>query len=310
MNAWIRDLKVILTSTKLRRRLEFGTNVGTNMSIDIAGFKYMSALKDAFSIHISNLTYNEIVTMISGEFYDVEIYAGYKSSVSNLIFKGGVLYITTSQDDNMTSTATILCASDIVAKYGQSRMNLSFNSGINLYSAIKFLSLRAGIPEPNVSTQLKKKFLEEIKNVDDTAGSWLDKLTGSNDTLITNSDQVTGATFSIFDASKSNQRVIKLKRDNIKLVGGYPRLTNDGLTFTIMPTFNFMCGDVIEIDNDLIQMPVLNKSEMTKNYGYYLDKDGHYMIYQMAYSLQNRGSSYNLKLTCKSRGLISNLLKI
>lgn len=308
MKVWMRVIKIVLTSKSLKKKFVFGENYlhgNDDLTIDVTGTKYMSSLKDVCTIRIKNLTYNEITQIIMGQFYDVEIWAGYQNTGVNKIFDGGVLYISNKLDDKKTSTCIILCASHLVAKYGQSRINLTLNSGINMYSAINFICKRAGIPNSNVSTQFKKKFLTEILTVDDTAASWIDKLCSSNNTYIDNSDSITGATLSIFDAAKSNARVIKLNSNNIMLTGGYPRLTSDGLDVTLLPTFNFMCGDVIKIDNSILDVSVSTSSEVSKNYGAYFNQKGQYMVYQMQYTLQNRGQSFELNLKCKNRDRIS-----
>lgn len=308
-NAWMRILEVHLSSTKLKKKYVFGANDtvnSENFSINVQGYKYMSTLKDSCTIKIDNLTYTEVVNIISGEYYDVEVKAGYRSLGAQTIFKGGVLYISNSLNTDRTNTIIILCASQLIAKFGQSRLNLSLNSGINLYSALRFVCKRAGIPNSSISTQFKKKFLQEISNVNNTAASWIDALTQNNTSYIANSDSIVGDTVSIFDANKSNARVIKLKNTFINLNGGYPQLTAEGIRLSIMPTFSFMCGDVIEIDNSIINLPVENKNEVSKNYGYYLDKDGQYMITEMTYQLQNRGSDFSINIMGKSRSLISN----
>lgn len=309
MYAWIRRLEVSLTSTKLKKKLVFGANHlegKDDLYIDVRGHKYMSTLKDECVIKIKNLTMSEVVQIIQGQFYDVEVKAGYKSSSEMTIFSGGVLYISNEIDDRKSNTIIILCASKMIAKYGQSRLNLTLNSGINLHAAINFICKRAAIPNTNVSTQFKKKFLQDVTNINTNAANWIDQLCASNDTYISNSDSILGSSFSIFDSAKSNNRVITLRSDNI-ILQSYPQLNADGLSLKVMPTFNFMCGDTIKIDNSIIQIPVSNKSEISKNYGYYLDKDGYYMIYQMQYALQNRGSEFNLQMLCKSRSLVSKL---
>ena len=301
MKAWMRVLKVVLTSKKLNKRFEFEEP----LSISVSGHKYMSTLKDTFTVKIDNLTYNEVTQIVMGQFYDVEIQCGYQKGNVNTIFNGGVLYISNKLNANKTNTIIILCTSKLVASYGQTRLNLTLNSGINLYSAINFICRRAGIPNSNVSTQFKKQFLTEIMTINDTPGTWIDKLCAKNTNFISSSDSITNQTFSIFDAAKSNARVIKLDANNIVLTGGYPRLTSDGLELTILPTFNFMCGDVIKIDNSIVDISVNSRDEISQNYAAYFSQKGEYMIYEMNYTLQNRGQAFTLVLNCKNRDRIS-----
>lgn len=309
MKAWMRILKVTLTSRKLKRQIVFGVNEDRpNLNISVSGHKYMSALKDDCTIRISNLTYNEILRIIDGEFYDVTVEAGYESSGSRVFFDGGVIYISNSLDDERTNTVIILCGSKLVARYGQARINLTLNSGINIYSAVKYICKTNGISTANISQQLKKSFLNSSSTVNKSASSWLDTLCRDDSKYIINSDNSTGAVLSIFDCEKSNQRVIDLTSNLSSLVGGYPQLTNDGLSFSLMPTFNFMCGDVVKMDNSIISLPTNSQKDIEKNYGYFLDKDGLYMIYEIGYDFNNRGADFSLNILAKKRSLISDFM--
>ena len=308
MEAWMRALTITLTSTKIKKQMTFGANYVQNrpdLNIDVTVNKYMSSLKDSAVIQIDNLTYNEITQIILGEFYDVDIWCGYRNAAVNKIFSGGVFYISNRLNPDRTHTAIIICTSKMVAKFGKNRLNLTLNSGINLYAAINFICRRAGMTDANISTQLKKQFLDEVMNVNDNVSSWLDKICKTNTNLIPNADSITGQTFSIFDAVKSNSRVIKLTPGNILLTGGYPRLTTDGLKLTLLPTFNFMCGDVVQIDNSIIDISVSTRDEVMKNYASYFSAKGQYMIFEMSYHLCNRNKEFTLALQCKNRDRIS-----
>lgn len=309
--AWMRILTVSFTSKKLKNKLVFGENYlngKEDLSINVTINKYMSSLKDTASIKITNLTYAEIVRLIDGEYYEVEIKAGYRNSGPKTVFKGEMLYISNSLDDRKSNTAIILCASKLVAKYGQSRLNLSLNSGINMYSALKFICKKAGIPNSNVSTQLKKTMIEEIITTNDTAASWIDKLCNKNNNYIVNSDSIDDSTLTIFDAKKSSGRIFNLTSNIVQLVGGQPQLNKDGLKISLIPTIPIKCGDTIQIDNSLIDIHLNSKEQIQNNPGYYLDKEGMYMVYEISYFLQNRGANFTATLTCKSRNLVSNLI--
>lgn len=308
MKAWKRVLNVKLTSQTLHKTISFGESKNTNLSIHCTVRKYMSSLKDTAIIKIQNLTYAEVVRLVSGNFFDIQIFAGYESANVNKIFDGGVLYISNQLNADRTNTVIILAASQLVAKYGQKRLKLTLNSGINLYSAINFICRRAGMPNSNVSTQFKKEFLEEVLTLNETAGSWLDILCSTNTSYITNSDSILEQTFSIFDANKSNSRVIKLDNNNISLVGGYPRLTSSGVQLNLLPSFNFMCGDVIQIDNSILDISTTDTNSAFVNYGSYFSEKGQYMIYEMTYDLSNRSASFNLNLHCKNRDRISSYI--
>lgn len=308
MKAWMRTLSIRLSNGK--SALSFGDNVGNNFNIDVIGHKYLSALKDECIIKISNLGYDTVIQIMSGKYYDVEVRAGYREFGDNTIFKGGVLYISNALNSDRTNTIVILCASNLVAKFGQSRMNLTLNSGINAYTAIKYIARKAGIPNEFVSTELKKIKLNNRRTGDYTAAGWLNRLGTENAYLAFNSNGIGNETFSVYDTSKSNKRVINLTSEFINLDGGFPKLTNDGLDFSVMPTFDFACGDMIKLDNSLIDISVTNRNEISGNYGYFLDEEGVYMIFEIGYQLQNRGESFNMDLHCKSRSKISNFINV
>ena len=312
VKAWMRVLRVTLTTKSPGQNgknkqlvIEEDAN-GVGLAMSISGNKYMSTLKDNCTVKISNLTYVEIVRIITGQFYNVKIECGYKSSSVQTIFEGGVMYISNLRESVDTNTVTILCASHLVATYGQRRINLSFNSGINLYSAINFVCKVGGVPNPNISTQFKKQFLQEISNAhNQTAAEWIAGQTNKNGSYISSSDCIGNSFMTMFDASKSNARVIKLNSDTLLLTNGFPRMTADGLVFSVMPTFAFQCGDTIVMDNSLIQISVTSQNEATKNLGGLLDENGQYMIYEIHYELENRGQNFYLEISAKTRSKIS-----
>lgn len=310
MKAWMRILTVTLTSSKLKRALTFGdskrsNNVELNINVNIS--KYMSSLKDTCEIKIDNLTYSEIVQMISGEYYDVEVKCGYRAGNVSSVFKGGVLYISNDLGNLKTNTVTILCASLMVARFSQRRLSLSLNSGINTYSAMNFICRNAGIANSNVSEQFKNKILNDITTVSDTAASWFANFATQNPSTILNVDDISGASLSIYDINESKGRVIKLSTDKVLLTNGYPRLNAQGLTLSTTPTFPFVCGDTILIDNAFLNMSVTSDKDANKNYGFYLDRDGLYVIFELSYELTNRSNEFSLTMQCKSRSLIANI---
>ena len=82
---------------------------------------------------------------LDGKYFDVKIKAGYKGSGDVTMFDGGILYISNNRTNTKTTQAIILCASKLVAKFSQSRINLTLNSGLNLYSAAKYVLSKAGV---------------------------------------------------------------------------------------------------------------------------------------------------------------------
>lgn len=308
VKAWIRQIEIILTSNVLKKKVVFGANHNNgqdDLNISVTGKKYLSALKDAFTIRIDNLTYKEIIELISGQYYDVEIKAGYKNAVHS-IFKGSVLYISNNLGDGKTNTVIILCASRLVAAYGQSRLNLSLNSGINLYSAINFIAKYAGINNTYIDEDFKYRFQKNRTEATSTIGSWLDLLSKSNG-LVVRSDFTSGADISIWSPYKKDTRLIKLNNSNVILTGGFPTLTSEGIVVHVMPTFNFMPGDTISIDNSLLNIAAETSDEVYENKGFYFDESGNYMIFELEYDLSNRGGNFEVTIEAKARNLITKL---
>ena len=317
---WIRVLKVILRrETEEGKVVEmvFGDNFPNwDLQLDVSIHKYMSALKDTATITISNLTYSQVIKIVNGKLYNVEIIAGYRNGNQMTFFKGQVLRISNTLKFDRTNQIIILCGSSMIAKFSQRFLNFSLQSGMNTYSAIKFLSARAGIKDKDsdVSTQLKKDFLQQVQTETKTFGSFLENLIQNNETYVLNVDESNGVKFSIYDSAVSNNRVIDLS--NVQFVGGYPQLDSSGLNFTILPTFSFMCGDVVLIDNAMISLEAVSDLEnLSSQPGYYLDRSrsdgkGAYMIMQITYNLTNRSPTFSCTIFAKARSLISNYIGV
>ena len=82
--AWIRDLRVKLTSTSLHKTMIFGAEHlegKQDFDIEVKGSKYMSFLKDQFTIRIKNLTYGEVLQLVNGKFYAIEILNDFRSNL-------------------------------------------------------------------------------------------------------------------------------------------------------------------------------------------------------------------------------------
>ena len=304
MRAWYRQLQIILTSKTFKKKLFIG-HLGSedNLHIRVNGTKYLSSLKDSGIVQIDNLSMKEIMEMIAYEYTDIEIVAGYRDGSIFTLYKGGVLYISNKMGDRKTNTVYIFYASKLVAQYGQSRLNLTINSGINMYYGFQYLCRRAGINQVYISEEFKNKLFRQTFDVSNTIGSILDNIATASNYCV-QSDASYNNILSIWDPARLDSRVIELNEKNVMLVNGYPTLTTNGVTFALLPTFNFMCGDIIKIDNAWLDMGLTSPTPTEYNRGYFLDSDGCYMIYQIDYSLDNRSSDFSFKLLCKSRSLV------
>lgn len=307
MEAWMRYLSIRLTSKLLKKTITFESGEH-EFNIKVTGTKYLSAIKDNFVVEISNLTYNEIVQMIDGQYEDVEIIAGYLSGNRNTIFNGGLLYISNDIKDRETNTVYLICASKAVAKFGKRRLNLTLNSGINMYSALTFICKRAGISDANIGTEFKVRLLSDGLVCNGAIANILDQISKQSNSWQVNSDSINGSTVNVWDVNRKASRLIKLREDNIMITNGYPTVNSDGLSLAILPTFNFMPGDVIQIDNNLIDISVSSVSEaMEASRATYFDNNGQYMILEETYCLENRGSSFNLSIRARSFSSLSRL---
>lgn len=85
-------------------------------------------------------------------------------------------------------------------------------------------------------------------------------------------------------------------------------MTKDGVSFSILPTMRLSPGDVVILDNSLIQTTSKSFEDVQKNLGYFLDENNAYMIYQMNWTLNTRDSSNYISILGKSRNLISSYI--
>ena len=306
---WIRDLKIVLKSSLVKSQMVFGQNWRKHkddISIEVHGTKYLAALKDRFTIKLRNLTYKEIVEIVQDQYYGVEIWCGYRSASTYKIFEGQVIYVSNQKNDAKTSTCYILCGSNVVAKYGQARMSLRLDSGINLYSALKFILENAGIANSNVDKEFKNKTLKNVLAVNETVGNWLDTFCNTNN-FIVSVDSSMSNDITILDPYRTNNRIVKLDSKNFILINGYPKVTSEGISMTLLPSFNFMPADVVQIDNSIIDVAATNAKSLgsSLNSAMYMDKDGKYLIYQATYNLSNTGEEFNIEIEGKARSLYS-----
>ena len=321
MKVWLRQFEITFISNITKQKMVISDYAdGKNtISINITGTKCLTILKDEFTIEINNLTYLQILQLIDGQFYDVEIKVGYKNIGLHSVFKGGIIYISNNLGDRKTNTVIILCGSKFISAYGQSRLNYCLTSGVNMYQAISFLLNKSGIKNFGIDPSFKERILTETVNANSSVASWLDNYITQNQ-LVANVDYTTNNIVNIWDPFGKSRNVVRLNQNNILLTGGYPRLTSQGLELTILPTQKLSPGDIIEIDNSLINIPIRDRDDLSSALGIYLDnstnvKDviagntyGQYMIYEIEYNLQNRDADFSLKIIAKSRNLIKKLI--
>lgn len=311
---WQRVLRVVFTSTKVGKRVEYSNEDETqSLNIDVIGTKYLAPLRDEFIISIYNLNYAEIIRLINQEFNEVEIYAGYKSSSISRIFKGSIFYISNERESRETNIVHIICVNNLLNLY-KSKLNLTLNSGINMYAAINYVMKQAGVRNSNISEDFKRLFLQDVETVKGTSSSIVNDLLKNDVRYAINVDESQGATVSFWDLRRSNKRVVNVDEKKGMIINGFPTLTSDGLRFTSLPVFNYMPGDILLIENRLIDMSVTSLSEAQSTYlGAQLgtseiEGKGEYLVFKLEYNLSNYGRRFDITLQTKSKALLSNIV--
>lgn len=297
MKAWMRDVMVILYSPNDKTK---GYTFGTDFDISISGLLKMGAKGDSFTIRIKNLAYSMIVDLITNQYFNVEIRAGYKTNGMRTIFRGGVLYIWNEIDTDKTSTCTILCGSYLAARFSQSRINLSFTNGINVYNAVKYMLNQIGAKHSAIDSSLREQVFTDIVNINSTASSWLDQILNANSSFVSSTDSANGSIFDLYDVHRTHGKLFKLKSTDIILTRGRPTITTNGTDLQLLPTFQISPGDVVEVENWIFNVGGVGDLD-TATEGFGFDPYGQYIVYQISYDLQTRGGSYEMSLNCKSR---------
>lgn len=307
---WKRILEIHLSSRKTGRTLIFGDKQSSNLTIHVSGYKYMSALKDTCTIEIKNLTYSQMMQIMNEEYYDVEVIAGYHGGNRCSVFRGGLLWMSNKLENVTTNTVILLCAATIIARFSQKRLNLSLLSGIDMKHAITQVLRIGGMIRSDNDIDISSNISGQILNsttIQTNAADWLSSICNDNSYVI-NSDEINDKLVSIYDLRSKDIPVTELDNDCININAGYPTISSNGLNITIQPIYNFTCGTYIKIDNRLINVASYSWSKDTPALTNFLDKDGLYLIFQIQYSLENRGDSFSLILSARAKSLLSNFL--
>lgn len=308
-DSWMRILRVELISTKLKSKLVIGDKPEENLAMTISGSKYPAMLKDKGVISIMNLDYSTILKIQLGEYYKIKIFAGYKGS--NLgnpgcgfeLFNGSVAYISVKIKSRYDWETYINFASDVVAQYSQNRMNLAFNSSINVFTAIDYVCGASGMKSYTIDPDLKKQFINQVNEYHDKAATILDSVTMNEGTYLISSDGTDGNVVDV--TSTRGKRIIKLNAELLPIINGNPTVSSDGLSITLLPLLNFKVGDIIEIPNSIID--ISSNSAEAYNNGFnanYLDKNGRYMILEINYTLGNRSETYQYQIKGRALSII------
>ena len=315
--SWIRIIEVRLFSRLHPSKIIYGnyTNPDSDqLNINITGTKKMASNQNTCTVKITNLTYEDILKITMGEYYGVEIWVGYRMGDVFKWFDGEVAYISQKLNNHKDNEVTILCASRLVAQYTQNRMGLNLNSGINLYSAVKYVTDRAGIKSSSFNNSgLKDQFLDKAISAMDTPKSLLE-LIADQQNLDLYTDTSDGTIVDI--TTLSDKRQIKINRDTISFLNGNPTISSAGLDIYLLPTFDFRVGDIIIIDHSLVNITADNLSSAQKDFkANYMDTTlvgsdaskrgyGMYIIKNIDFIFQNRGDSFNIHINGRAVSLL------
>lgn len=294
---WMRAIEVTLTSQKTGRKMVFSTDNQNQFTMDITGYKRLALLEDKGTLSIWNLEYDKIMQIILQQYYTIEIKVGYKSlGTLNTIFKGEVSFITQKIHSKHDVETYINFASTTVAKYSQSRMNYNFNAGYNIYGALNYAFHINGIgSNVKISPELKKEFLDNVYSNYTTLDTVVDylALTGGNYDI--SSDSSEGNVINV--TTINDKRRIKIDPDTINITRGNPTVNSNGLNITLLPTINFMPGDILQIDNSIADVAIRDADAVYNTFNSnYLDQNGEYMIREIQFHFQNRGDAFEYNI--------------
>lgn len=315
---WLRRLEIILTSKKIKsgqNQIIFGKKEIDNYNISVEINKYPALNKDSGLISISNLEYDVLAEIQLNEYYIVEVKAGYlnPSDVFQTYFKGEISYITQKIHSKHDVTTYFQINSSFVARAQQTKINYSFNSSVNIYAALQYLLSKSGIENANISDELRKEYLQQVKNGYDSPGNIIEKITdqlSSSSGLYVNTDESGNVGSLINMTTLENKKIFEIDPNHIIISKGNPMVSSSGIKLTVLPTHNFSPGDLIHIDNSLIDLSsgVSASSLTASTVGNYIDPKGEYMIQEIRCMFQNRGSTFEVELRGRALSLLKNLL--
>ena len=284
--------------------------------IVISGSKFLSPVKDNFVVKIYNLPYSEIAKIQLEEKFHIQIFCGYLGNqpydnFSGIkIFDGGVMNITQNKQNYKDTITTFVCTSKLVAQAQQFRMGISFNSGINMYSMLKYLANSCKLNKVNIDEHYKEVYMTTANCVRGSASSYLESLASSNNDYFFTSDASEESELNCYLKDRGGFKYYTINPYKGMIINGQPKITSNGINFTSLPVFNYMCGDLIKLDNSEVDTSSgqdnYNGSMSTPN-SVYLQKNGLYYIYELSYNLENDGGSFQIDIVAKSKDLFDNV---
>lgn len=313
---WIRLLYLEFINDDTGQVLTIGKTVddSNKPKIEIKGSKYISSLKDNFTVKIYNMTYPQIYAIQKRQLFHIKIYAGYLNGQSYfyfeapMIYDGYVINMLNSKKEYKDNVTTFIVTSKAVAKAQEFRLAISYQSGVNLYSMAKYISEKAGLENSYISESFKSTFEEDLASCDASATTYLDQIANSSGTTYVTTDSISDSDFSLLDLSEESRSRTTIIIDPSKgmLIGDAPEINSSGLTFDSLPVVSYLVGDLINIDNAYIDVASGQDSYSTTiktPNTVYLNPQGLYYIWQVDYSLSNTNGDFKVQLTCKNKEL-------
>lgn len=297
-------------------KVVIGDNKGDNYNIRVTGSKNLGLTLDNGVIQISNVSYETIALIMNLKLYKVTIKAGYKSSGDLFtIAKGEISYIQQKIRSRHDYELYITYASELVAGWSQHRINFSVRSGVNIYDMFNYMFVQQGLPvsQIDISPALKNIVAENILACSGTSASIVTEVlasySNSTSQFVWDADSSDGKVISVTELK--NKKIISINRDAINIANGNPTVTSEGLNISLFPTYNFRPGDILQIDNRIID----TSSGMTTQSGIqstfntnFLDPNGHYIIMRIDYIFENRGNSFLLNCQAKALNTFKGLI--
>ena len=326
MKCWMRSIRIELISVKNGQKMVFGDDpnkkeqsrkykygvpqptINDALTIKVSGSKYAATNKDKGTVSIFNLTYETITKIIIGEYYKINIYCGYKSIGDPMcIFSGSVAYISPKIYSNHDKECYIIFASDLVARYSQNRMRFTLNSSVNLFAAINYMMLSQGANGYHIDENLKQAFVNEIKDYYNSASTILNSATLSNSGSYDISTD--GTDGNVIDVTTTKgKRIIEINMGDIPMASGNPTVSSEGLNISLFPVRNFKPGDILHVDNALIDVSISNAESVINTFNTnYMDTNGYYMIIELNYNLENRGDNFQYNIKARALDIIKKI---
>lgn len=323
MKTWMRLLYVRLYNEDTNREIVIGKTLDDSKKpyITISGHKELSPLKDNFTIKIKNLSYKQMLDIMNEQLFSVSIYAGYlgeqnyNNFTAKCIFSGGIINIVNEKTDYKENTTTFVCASKALAKNQQFRLNVSFNSGINMYSAIQYISRMAGYKLMNIDEDYKKTFYNQLETASGSAVNYLDQLSNThNNFYITTDSSNDNSYLNAISLLNQDREPLNIDPSKARIIGGYPQITSSGVQWTSLPVYNYTPGLLVKMNNALINTSsgLTNASGTINNAPNttYLSKKGLYYIFTLDYNLDNKNGTFQITILAKSKDLFTQITTI